>query len=510
MTVDSLPRRYVSKIVANIISLAIGLGTQLIVPRSLGPRGLGDFSFLTDFFQQCVGFLDMGSSLAFFSKLSQRQREGGLVTFYSYFVAAVVVIGFLLTGIVMVSGMGALLWPGQEGRFVFLAAIWGLGSWLVQILIRMADAYGATVQAEMVRILQRLVCLFLLLGLFASGHLNLETFFMWQFLGLALLGLGCLVIIVRGHYLVGLEWWLPRAVVRRYAQEFFEYCHPILVYALVGLIVGLIDRWVLQRLCGSAEQGFYGLSSQVGAVCFLFTGALTPLIMREFAVAFVRNDIADMARLFRRYVPPLYAMAAFLSCFIAVHSTSIVRLLGGPAFASGAWALSIMAFYPVHQTYGQLSGSLFYATGNTALYRNIGLIFSILSLPMTFLFLAPKTWFGLDGGAAGLAAKMVTWQFFTVNAQLYFNARFLGISFWRYFGHQLVVLGVMLLASTLSSLFASAAGYGSAPVNLAASGVAYFLFVGFATVLEPRIFGLKSGDIGAIMAVLRRFGRAQP
>jgi len=59
-------------------------------------------------------------------------------------------------------------------------------------------------------------------------------------------------------------------------------CQKSYVYALVGLFMGILDRWLLQVFSGSAEQRFYRVSYQSGAVRFLFTSAMTPLIRREF------------------------------------------------------------------------------------------------------------------------------------------------------------------------------------------------------------------------------------
>jgi len=78
----SLKKRYFAKLSTNLIGLGIGLITQAVIPRGLGPKAYGDFSFLSSFFIRVVGFLDMGTSIGFYTKLSQRQQDFGLVSFY--------------------------------------------------------------------------------------------------------------------------------------------------------------------------------------------------------------------------------------------------------------------------------------------------------------------------------------------------------------------------------------------------------------------------------------------
>jgi len=111
---DSLKKRYLYKLGANVVSLGINIVTQSIIPRGLGPKFYGDFHFLTNFFQQFVGFFDIGTSLGFYTKLSQRPNEHGLVTFYFYFfgISSVVIIGILW--IISSSSFQQSIWPNQK------------------------------------------------------------------------------------------------------------------------------------------------------------------------------------------------------------------------------------------------------------------------------------------------------------------------------------------------------------------------------------------------------------
>ena len=161
----------------------------------------------------------------------------------------------------------------------------------------------------------------------------------------------------------------------KYFKEFYLFSHPLFLVSIFALVAGIFDRWILQVAGGSLQQGFYTLSYQIGAMCFLFTGAMTPLLLREFAIAHTNNDIRQMAVLLRRYFPALFSISAFFSCFIALQADKVIYIFGGSQYGGAMVAVTIMAFYPIHQTYGQLTASLFYATGQTVLYRNIGIIF---------------------------------------------------------------------------------------------------------------------------------------
>jgi len=497
----TLKKRYFYKLSSNLWGLLAGLVTMVIIPRALGPVAYGDFNFLTNVFNQVVGFLDMGTSTGFYAKLSRRQKEPKLVWFYLNFVGIVVIIIGLFMGITYFTKLYKILWPGQLIFFVGLAAGWGILTWVSQIFSQMADAYGLTVPAEIGKVMQRALTVILVFSLFMLGGLNLANYFYLQFLLLAvLIGIfGLIIYIKQPHFLVNRG--LDALTTRKYIKEFYEYCHPLFLYALVGMLVGIMDRWILQFFGGSIQQGFFGLSYNLGVFCFLFTGAMTPLLMREFSIAYGKSDLPKMAVMFRRYIPVLYSIAAYLACFVAVQAVKVVQVFGGKNYAAAVVPVAIMAFYPIHQTYGQLSGSVFLATGQTVLYRNIGIIFMVLGLPLTYFLIAPAALGGIGAGALGLALKMVILQFVAVNTQLYFNAKLLKLSFLKYLGHQLLSLLFFLVLAGLAALGIDQ--FKLNPVSsLIISGILYSGSAILIIYLFPQIVGLKRDDFSFVMKYL--------
>lgn len=501
MGTDSLKKRYLAKLFVNLIGLIISVVTQAIIPRGLGPTAYGDFSFLSNFFTRIVGFLDMGTSIGFYTKLSQRQQDFGLVSFYLVFTGIVSFLLVVFVGCIHVTGAYITLLPDQTPFYIYLAAVCGILGWIVQVLNKIADAYGVTVSIEIARIVQKVFGLILILTLFFLNQLNLTHFFFYHYFILIFLALAFIWVMERSGHSLRRSWRLTLDQIRAYAKEFYKYSHPLFVYALVGLIVGILDRWMLQKFSGSVEQGFYGLSYQIGAVCFLFTSAMTPLITREFAIAFGEKDLREMARLFRRYIPMLYAIAAYFACFIAVQADKVTFIMGGGKFQHAALAVMIMAFYPIHQTYGQLSGSVFYATGQTALYRNIGVASMLIGLLVTYFLIAPDHMLGLNAGATGLAIKMVALQLIGVNVQLWFNARLLKLRFWRYIGHQIVSVAYLLAVAAIS-MFVIDKGLGlhdKVILSFLLSGVLYTFIVVILGYAQPVLFGLQRQDIHSLI-----------
>jgi len=503
---DSLKKRYFYKLSTNALGLILGFFNQAIIPRGLGPKAYGDFNFLNSFFTFLVAFFDTGTSTCFYIKLSQRQREPKIVLFYVYFIGAVLLFMTVFMTVANLAGARDKLWPGQLTGYIYLAAFLAILVWATTLAIQMADAYGLTVSVEIKRMFLKIFSLALIALLFVNNKLNLLNFFIYNYVvSIALIALVLGIIIKRGYLLLE-SWKLKWAEVKSYALEFYNYSHPLFVSSSVGVVISMLDIWLLQVWGGSVQQGFFGLSNQISNICFFFTGAMTPLMMREFSVAHGDNDIKRMATLFRRNIPLLFSVTAFISCFAVVNADKLTIILGGGKFREAYMAVAIMSIYPIHRVYGQMTGSLFYATGQTKLFRNISLFFAVIGLPFTYILLAPARFFGLNMGAGGLAIKTVLICIIAVNVQLYFNSRFLGLSFWKYIAHQAASVGSFLFIAVLIS-FGLRYAMGkdvNIILGLLASGTAYTIVVGLFVYFYPRIFGLVKTDIDRLKGLLLR------
>lgn len=491
---DSLKKRYVFKVMANVCIFSTGAITQAIIPRGLGPKLYGDFSFLSSFFNQLVAFFEMGTSSCFYTKFSQRPKEMGLVSFYTYFSTLILTLLLIFVQLMISTGFYARIWPGQQILYIYLATGFGFLSWFVPLLGGMADAYGITVISEKVKMLQRLFAVFFIVLLFVFGQLNLLNFFYYQYIILLLLGSALFVILRREGYFLKESFNIGTERIKKYAKEFYSYSHPIFIYSLISLIGNLFDRWLLQIFGGSIEQGFYGFSFQIGGLCFLFTSAMTPLLAREFSIAHFNTDFKRMVNLYNRYIPLFYAIAAYISCFIVIQANKVIYIMGGKAYKYAFVPLIILSFYPLHQTYGQLCGSIYYATGQTKLYRNIGIISILLGLPLTYVLIAPKNVFGLNLGATGLAIKTELIAIISVNLLLWFNVRQLKLSFKKFFFHQIytVILFILLAAVIagaidllISNIF----------ISFILSGIIYTISTVFILFNMPSIFSIKKIEL---------------
>ena len=490
---DSLKKRFIVKLGSNIASIPLYLAMEAILPRALGPEGYGNFSFVTAFFQQVTGFLDMGSSTCFYTVQSRRQDDFGLVAFYSRICLLILLLCLLLAlAILYLPGAGAMLMPGVPAYLALWGAFLAFLYWYFRVARGMTDALGLTTSSELIRTVLNLVAMALLVGLYCAGLLDMTLLFCHQYTLYILSCLGFFWCLRRAW--PGFSFRLSKEQSRAYGKEFSAYCFPLFTLALFSVLFLAGERWLLQYFDGSTAQGFFSLSQKIGMACFMFTIAMTPLIMREFSLAHAQKDVKRMAALFDKHGPMLYTVAAYFSCFAVVEAEAVVRILGGEKFAEAVLPVQIMAFYPMHQSYGQVTASIFYATGDTKALRNNSAAALFVGIIAAWFMLAPASMLGLNLGAVGLAIKTVGVQFLFVNILLMLARKVMPLNFWGNLAHQLFCPLVFIAGALLGGLIAQALGLAGFP-RLFAVAASYSLFCALSILAVPWLAGLARADV---------------
>jgi O-antigen/teichoic acid export membrane protein len=485
MTESTLKKRYIFKLLANIISAVIGAIIVAIVPKALGPVAYGQFIYLQEFFIKIIGFLDMGSSMAFFTKLSAKQNRKEIITFYFIFS---LVIFLLLFCFILVGDFFCFLtyfMPDIPLFYIYLGVFFGFFTWFTQIYTKISDAYALTVSFEVIKIFHKIATLFMLLFFIYYLAFGLEFYFYFNYISLlSFLTIISWLFIKKGIFIDIFDF---RFSIIKLLKEFISYCHPLVTYTILGLVAGLFDIWLLQKVSGSEQTGFYGLAYSLATMCFLFTSAMTPIITRELSKLYEEKDLENMRKLFYRYIPMLYSIAAFFSLFLSVQSENVLAIFTDEKFKDTFLVLVIMAFYPIHQTYGQLSGSIFYATGQTKFLRNIVFFTMPFGMVITLILI-----YFFDMGAVGLAWKMIIIQAIGVNIQLYFNAKLLNLDMKYFVSHQIC----SILFFAIIALFSTNIFNISNPIlEFLFSGFLYTIFVTIFAYIFPQIFALKRDEI---------------
>lgn len=483
---QSLKSRYLIKLLSNIVNGIINIFLVAIVPKALGPVAFGQFSYLQQFFSQVIAFLDSGTSTAFFTKLSAKNTRVELLVFYFIFSLFLVGLLFFIIYFMDIFDYISFFLPDIPKEYIYYGVIFGIFTWLTQVYIKISDAYALTVSVEIVKIIHKIATLFLLLYIINFLSFDLYTYFYFHFISLVSFLMIVSILFVKKNIL-SKQILNFKIKYTNMIKEFYSYCSPLFVFNVIAILIGLFDIWLLQTVSGSTQTGFYGLAYSIAAMCFLFTSAMTPIITREFSKSFEENDLERVRSLFQRYIPMLYAIAAYFSIFIAFQAENLLAIFTDEKFKDALFVLVIMAFYPIHQTYGQLSGSLFFANGTTKLYRDIGLVSSLIGLVFSYLFI-----YHLELGALGFGVKMILAQVIGVNIQLYFNVKLLNLKMSSFVYHQIYTVVAFSTIAYLSSLFID---FDNVLYDFLICGAVYTLLSGIFIYFFPQIIAITKSEL---------------
>lgn len=494
----------------------LGLVTMAFIPRTLGPENFGRFEFITSNFKLILDTLALQVPVAYFNWVSRKghKEEADVASGVTFFFSLLMTGCFaLFIAAAIVGKFHSVLWPGIEPVYLWESLLFTLAVFLYQILVYLSDGKSLTVGLEKIRLLQNALKCLVLVGLVFAGLMNLHAYFFSQIAVISVaIALSAVWLAKQGTCSIKAlqPWRFAREEIRRFWSFAWEYARPLTMLMAGSFLFLYFDRWFLQLIGGSVQQGYFGLSDRLGAIAFVFTSAMTPLLTREFAFAHEEKNTERLVRLFDR-IKLFLLIATATSCFLSVQSATVVKLFGGQKFSGAVVPIAIMALYPIHQTFGQLSGALLMATGRTGLYSRIGLTVMILNVPLTYFLIAPTTFAvpGMALGATGLALKMVAAQFLITNIQLFCNTRYLQISYRKWFIFQAAMIPLVYGLAYGVSLLTSHAFHAAFPqrtndlsVNIAmftATGFLFCLTVAAAVYISPGIAGTSRGELLEIL-----------
>ena len=158
----------------------------------------------------------------------------------------------------------------------------------------------------------------------------------------------------------------------------------------------------------------------------------------------------------------------------------------------------LMFLSPVHQSMGQIGGTMLIATGHTRVQVILGITLAAFSLVAAYIMMAPKDAPvpGFALASEGLAYKMVIMQFVHVNIVAWFIARIFG---WKFeWGYQIVGLVMAVAASWLTKTMITGWAVGPILIKMAVAASIYLITVAGLLYLIPKIAGLAREELGAL------------
>ncbi|MBL79350.1 MAG: hypothetical protein CMH70_04905 [Nitrosomonadaceae bacterium] len=404
MSNSSVKFRFLFSVLGIIIRGGLNFLSIVIIARVLGADNFGEFAFLLASLTAFWALLDMGTSSAFFTLLSQKPRNIQFVLIYFGWQVFLFSLPLLIIGWVLPNEWIDFIWVGSNKNIIllaFIAVFLQQQTW--QALVHIGESKRLTKRVHVLNIS------------IAASHLLLVVI-AWQTIGLSIELIFGLVILeyllvvpVAWHVLfvkdMGSGEWDGRGVWKAYRN----YCVPLVFLGCLTFGMNISDRWFLQYFGGSKEQAFFSIGNQFSVVCLLLTTSMIRVFWKEISEALESDNLGRVKVLFRKTCRTFFIASAVFSGFLIPWSKDITQIFLGPSFKEGSVVLAVMFLYPIHQSLGQISTTMLMASSNTKTRLLVGCVSMSISIPVSYFVQASPdaliSGFGL--GAEGMAWKMV-------------------------------------------------------------------------------------------------------
>jgi O-antigen/teichoic acid export membrane protein len=425
MTV-SIRSRFVFTVGSNLVRSALSFVTGILLARWLGPTSYGNMAFLLGTFIGLRQLLDMGSSSAFFTFLSQRSRSKRFVQSFYAWLGIQFIIPLCIIGVLFPTRWIQNIWHGEPRDLVllaFAAAYMQLSVW--PVIQQAGEAQRKTVWVQGVGVVIAAVHLLVVVLLLSLGRMGLYAVFTASAVEYLL---AAVVAHKRMRYAPADETG-PGEVPEPVFKNFLHYCIPLIPYAGVSFANEFADRWLLQNYGGGVQQAFYAVGAQFASIALIATTASLRIFWKEIAEANHRGDHVRAGLLYKRVSRLLFLVGAVIAGFLIPWSGALLHKILGSAYVGGAMTLAIMFLYPVHQSMGQIGCTMLMATERVSYQVISGIVFMIAGIVVSYFVLAPRSAAipGLGLASEGLAIKMLVMQFMQVNVIAYIISRI-----WRW------------------------------------------------------------------------------
>ena len=434
--------RFFTTFFVNIAKIGLSFIAGIIIARSLGPAGYGNFSFLLGSFVSITVLLDLGTSSAFYTFLSQKKHSPRFYLYYLLWIGIQFALAFSFITFLCPSTWKDKIWLGHTKNVIILAF---LASFMVNqiwsTIIHVGESIRATVIVQLYNITLDVSYLCLVLAIFFLDQLTIPNLFMATIF-IHVIFAFVLAMRLKGSLFAEEEEKLPNVI-----NEFKTYCTPLVFYSIVSFFYSFANFWLLQKFSGAIQQGYYSVGFRFSALCVVATTSIVNVFWKEVGAAHVKNNKKRLHKLYTKTTKGLFFIGGVGACFLIPFSKEMLVFLLGPKYESGWLCLAIILIYPIYKSLGLITGTYLYATGQTKLRAKVGIISMLVSIPATYFMLAPSSNSvpGLGLGAVGLAIKMVISAIVFVNIYAYFISRFSG---WKFeFLFQFKTIGFLLISS---------------------------------------------------------------
>jgi O-antigen/teichoic acid export membrane protein len=377
---------------AEIISKLLAYGVVVLLSRTLGPEGLGQYSFIFYYVGLLGIFSDLGVGFYFMREVARdREKLVKLLPDVLGFKIVLAVVNFLI----IVGITFFLPKPGWMKLLIILAGAEAMLTWVSYVFINVMYAHEVTKYEAIARTVERFWAFFVG-GTVLYFYRSLTPF---------------IVALLAGYFIreiLRIKWglkFIERISIRFNPatwKDLFSKSYPFWLIGLFTLIYYRTDMVMLSLLRGDYETGIYRAAFTLIEVSFFIPNIVVATTLPSMAKLHGRNP-TTLRFLFRKS----FQMLALIGVVGTIGYYAFARIgilfVFGERFLPGVPVLRILAFAVPFMFLNSLFGSFLNATGRELTFTKITGFTALLNVALNYVLI-------LNYGASGAAVATVVSQ----------------------------------------------------------------------------------------------------
>ena len=377
---------------AEIISKLFAYGIIVVLSRTLGPEGLGQYSFIFYYVGLLGIFSDLGVGYYFMREVARdRSKAEELLPDVLGFKIILAVFNFLI----IVALTIPLPKPGWMKVLIILAGVEAMLTWIAYIFVRIMYAHEVTKYEAISRVIER-TWAFSVGGAVLYFYRSLTPFVFVLLTGYTI------------REILRIRWGskFVKAIKIRFKPEVWvsllKKSYPFWLIGLFTLIYYRTDMVMLSLMRGDYETGIYRAAYTLIEISLFVPTIVVSATMPSMARLWVA-DKKTLEVLFRKSFQMLLLIGILGTIGYYIFARLGIIIVFGENFLPSASILRILAFAVPFMFLNSLFGSFMGATGKELTFTKITGITALLNVLLNYLLISHY-------GASGAAMATVVSQ----------------------------------------------------------------------------------------------------
>ena len=373
-------------LVTNIIQLALGIGSSIIIARTLGPKGKGIYSLAILLPTLLVSFGNFGFGQASIFFIGRKRYS--LNDVFSNNVSLSFLLGtiYVIAGAIIIKFFSNSMFPGIENKFLFLALLLIPVQFFQNFVNSILLGLQRIKEYNLINIIRSFIFLLMLIILLISKF-NVETIILANILS-CFIGAIILFFIMRkiiNNFYVRFN--------KNYIKDAFKYGFKVYLGNIIQFLHYRIDIFMINIFLTPIAVGFYSVAVGITEKIWLVSQSAGLVLFPKVSAETDKKNLKEFTPIICRNVLLITFVCAILLLFLG---KLLIILFYSNKFLDSILPFRILLIGTVIMSGWRILANDIYGRGKPELNIYISFISVILNIVLNILWI-PK--YGINGAA---------------------------------------------------------------------------------------------------------------